>query len=165
MPAPIDSRTASPADAVILQSSAPSRFLFVREDFSPIPTIGQRTDLPAVTLLLDARRAPAVVTARRRTRCSFVFALGRTRPLIIPHVDTVLQANFSRRNIRLEPEPECWLEDFQSLRSAISSSCTKFSSGSSGLSLSVPRLRRRHGPDAGQTFLNELPLDFPVIKR
>ena len=33
MSARIDSRTAPPADAVILQSSAPRRFLFVREDF------------------------------------------------------------------------------------------------------------------------------------
>jgi hypothetical protein len=33
MRALIDSRTAPPADAVILQSSAPRRFLFEREDF------------------------------------------------------------------------------------------------------------------------------------
>jgi hypothetical protein len=33
MSAPIDSRTAAPADAVILHSSAPRRFLFVREGF------------------------------------------------------------------------------------------------------------------------------------
>ena len=64
-----------------------------------MPTIGQQTDLFAVTLLLDARRALPVVTARCRTRCFFVFALEGTRPLIVPHVQSVLQTNFSRRKI------------------------------------------------------------------
>jgi len=44
----------------------------------PIPTIGQAGDLIAVALLLDARRILAAITARRRARGFFVFALERT---------------------------------------------------------------------------------------
>jgi hypothetical protein len=38
-------------------------------------------DLLAVPLLLDARRAPAVITARRGARCFFVFGLAAKRSL------------------------------------------------------------------------------------
>src|SRR4030095_4625283 len=61
-----------------------------------MPTIGPATDLLAVTLLLGVRRLLAVVTVRCRARCFFLFALGGTRPLIMPHVYSVLQTNFGR---------------------------------------------------------------------
>jgi len=44
----------------------------------PIPTIGQAGDLIAVALLFDARRILAAITARRRARGFFVFALEGT---------------------------------------------------------------------------------------
>ena len=44
----------------------------------PIPTIGQPRGLVAVVLLLDARGTPAAITACRRARGFFVFALEGT---------------------------------------------------------------------------------------
>ena len=44
----------------------------------PMPTIGQAGDLIAVVLLSDARRALPAITARRRARGFFVFALEGT---------------------------------------------------------------------------------------
>ena len=45
----------------------------------PMPTIGQAGDLLAVVPLLDARGTLAAITARRRARSFFVFALEGTR--------------------------------------------------------------------------------------
>ena len=87
MPATIDSRTAPPADAVILQSSAPRRFLFVREDFLrpvrrftgiallPSPQLNQR-DHRAVDFVVDGAigtHPQRVLTAFR----AFHFSLSR----------------------------------------------------------------------------------------
>jgi len=62
----------------------------------PTPTIGQPPNLLAVALLLDARRALAVVTARRRARGFVVLALGRTRSSTMAHVRGLLQTNFDQ---------------------------------------------------------------------
>jgi hypothetical protein len=54
-------------------------------------------------LLLDARRALAAVTARRRTRCFFVFTLGGTRPLKVPNVHSVYRQISVERTFVLKP--------------------------------------------------------------
>ena len=150
----------------------------------PIPTIGQRPHLPPVNLLLGARRALEVVTARRRIRCFFAFALGGTCPVIVAHINSVLQTKFGPTNIHSNENRDVGGR-FYGRWKARSQAPARNPGADLGASPGTARtacepclnrlrslwrdrsrlLRGRRRPDAGQTFLDQIALNLPVFER